>query len=67
MSLVKPKLPKSLRPITKEAIDPMNQSKLQAYIVANGKSGKTSAGATISFGFTSDWTTKWRKFWKSIA
>ena len=45
----------------------MNQSKLQAYIVANGKSGKTSAGATISFGFTSDWMTKWRKFWKSIA
>ena len=62
MRVAKTKPKYALWLITTDADNPVNQSELEANAAAGAKRGKTRASKVmIGFGFTSDWSRKWRE------
>jgi len=67
LSVVKSKSKLSLWPIAKDAVNPLNQLKLEAS-TCSWRGARENVRATHDwFGVTSDWLTKWREFFKPIA
>ena len=67
MSVVKPKPKYFSQPITTNTNYPMNQSELEAN-TCNRRQARENAceQVAIGFGFTSDWSRKWREIFEPI-